>query len=631
MTKKQYSLPGNQLRKSLTLMGRGIAQEKRIYVLAIGVSALFGGLTVLISRVLGWLTDSTLLPILTGTAPAATVWKGAGVLFAVVVALALSIAGRRVFAAMGTFALQAKHREALSKQLVGLPPQWHRQNSTGRLLSNMSSDAEAATTVFNPLPYALGVVVMLGISAVALFSVDLWLALAAMVIIPIMIAANLVFQRYMTPAVTTAQELRGEVAEVAHESFEGATLVKSMGTQDTETQRFTRQTQALRFANVRVGIVRAMFDPVIEALPNIGSLLVLLVGVFRAAGGHLGPGDIVGAAYLLSLLAVPVRSFGWVLADLPRSVIGYDRVAEVVDTVNPLVPGTQELPGDPQSPLSVEFQHVAYSVVEDEGPTHILKDVSFEVPAGSVYALMGKTGSGKTTAVSLISRLADPTAGQVLVAGVDVATVTRQSLSRSVAYVAQTAFIFDDTIRANITLDPDSGSSTFAAPTFTDEQVWQALELAQIADHVRTLEGQLDAKLGERGSNLSGGQRQRLAIARALVRAPQVLILDDATSALDPEVEQAILGGLRRVLNATVIMVAYRAASARMADCVVFLADGEIVDLGPHDQLLASSALYSELALAYDRDQGPSQSGSPRATVGAGKTAAHQQEASNDI
>lgn len=601
-TKTTYGLPGKQVSKSLALLGRGMAQEKRIYVLAIGSSSIFGALTVLLSRVLGWLTDSTLLPILAGTKPANAVWLGAGILFAVVVGLALSIAARRIFAAMGTFALQAKHREALSSQLVTLPPQWHRQNSTGRLLSNVSSDAEAATTVFNPLPYALGVVVMLGISAYALFSVDLWLALAAMAIIPLMIAANVVFQRYMTPAVTLAQELRGEVAEVAHESFEGATLVKAMGAQSIENDRFTEQTQRLRNANVRVGVVRAMFDPVIEALPNIGSLAVLLVGVVRASQGHLGPGDIVGAAYLLSLLAVPVRSFGWVLADLPRSVIGYDRVAQVVDTVSTITPGTQSLTQERHTPLSVTFDHVAYTVIEEDGPVTILDDVSFHIPPGDVIALMGKTGAGKTTAVSLIARLADSTSGQLLLGEQDVKTLSRQALSDSVAFVAQTAFIFDDTVRANITLEDSSSVRTANQSQYTDAQVWEALELAQIAEHVRGLDGGLEAKLGERGSNLSGGQRQRLSIARALIRKPQVLILDDATSALDPEVEQAILQGLRTVLKTTVIMVAYRAASAKMADSVVFLGDGQILAMGSHEQLLATSAPYSELALAYDRE-----------------------------
>lgn len=601
-TKTTYGLPGKQVRKSLALLGRGMAQEKRIYVLAIGSSSIFGALTVLLSRVLGWLTDSTLLPILAGTKPANAVWLGAGILFAVVVGLALSIAARRIFAAMGTFALQAKHREALSAQLVTLPPQWHRQNSTGRLLSNVSSDAEAATTVFNPLPYALGVVVMLGISAYALFSVDLWLALAAMAIIPLMIAANVVFQRYMTPAVTLAQELRGEVAEVAHESFEGATLVKAMGTQSIENDRFTEQTQRLRNANVRVGVVRAMFDPVIEALPNIGSLAVLLVGVVRASQGYLGPGDIVGAAYLLSLLAVPVRSFGWVLADLPRSVIGYDRVAQVVDTVSTITPGTQSLTQERHTPLSVTFDHVAYTVIEEDGPVTILDDVSFHIPPGDVIALMGKTGAGKTTAVSLIARLADSTSGQLLLGEQDVKTLSRQALSDSVAFVAQTAFIFDDTVRANITLEDSSSVRTANQSQYPDAQVWEALELAQIAEHVRGLDGGLEAKLGERGSNLSGGQRQRFSIARALIRKPQVLILDDATSALDPEVEQAILQGLRTVLKTTVIMVAYRAASAKMADSVVFLGDGQILAMGSHEQLLATSAPYSELALAYDRE-----------------------------
>ena len=187
---------------------------------------------------------------------------------------------------------------------------WHRSQPTGQLLAHASSDAEAATGVFNPLPFALGVAVMLVVATVQLFAVDAWLAVAALSVLPLVLAVNVVFQRRMTPAVTVSQQLRGEISDAAHASFEAGLLVKALGTAGREERRFDAVAQELRAANVRAGRVRAYFDPVIELLPSLGTLLVLGVGAWRASTGAVGTGEIVAAAYLLTMLAVPVRAFG---------------------------------------------------------------------------------------------------------------------------------------------------------------------------------------------------------------------------------------------------------------------------------------------------------------------------------
>ncbi|WP_069386947.1 ABC transporter ATP-binding protein [Cellulosimicrobium cellulans] len=579
-------------------MGRGIRDEWRTYVLAIGASAAFGALTVGVSRAVGTVTDEVVVPALAGDEAARDrIWVAGLVLAGIALSLALSVAARRIFAGNGYAALQARHRTAVSRQYLRLPMSWHRAHPAGQLLSNASSDVEAATGVFNPLPFALGVVVMIGVAAVMLFRVDVWLACAALVVIPLAVVVNVVFQRHMSPAVTRAQQLRAEVADVAHESFEAALLVKSLGTEAREERRFAERADTLRAANVRVGVVRAFFDPVIELLPSLGTLLVLGVGTVRLAAGGVEAGDIVTAAYLLTVMAVPVRAFGWVLGELPRGLVGYERISRVIDSGGVLVPGTRPLPGTGRG-LGVRLEGVGLDVRAGARDVTLLDGVDLDLAPGSVVAVVGPTGAGKTTLVSLLARLSDPTRGRVLLDGTDVREVREDELTRQVALVAQQAFVFEDTVRGNVTLTDEGAGGP------DDDQVWEALRLARLDDVVERLPEGLDAPLGERGANLSGGQRQRLAIARALVRRPRLLVLDDATSAVDPRVEQQILAGLRRdgADRPTVVMVAYRMASVALADVVVHVESGRVVDVGTHAELVARDPGYRELATAYARE-----------------------------
>lgn len=594
------ALTGGVARRSAQLMWRGIAAHPRTYVLAIGLSAVFGAATVAVSQVLGAVTDRVVVPALSGDRAAREdVWLAGLVLVAVALVLAVGVAGRRIYAGIGYAQVQADHRRGVTRQYLRLPMSWHRAHPTGQLLSNASADVEAASGVFNPLPFALGVVVMIAVGAVALFAVDPWIAVTALTVLPLAVLANLVFQRYMTPAATRAQQLRAEVADGAHESFEAALLVKSLGTEDREEARFARVADALRGANVQVGQVRAVFDPVIDLLPSLGTLVVLLVGASRAAAGAVETGDIVSAAYLLTLMAVPVRAFGWVLGELPRGLVGYERIARVLDARGELEPGT--VPVDrTSSGAHVRMRGVEVRAGGPAGEQVLLSDVDLDLEPGRTVALVGATGSGKTTLTALLARLRDPSAGAVHLDGVDVRHIPAADLACHVAYVAQHTFVFEDTVRANITLaDPDDPD----APS--DEAVWEALRLARLDGVVRALPEGLDAPLGERGANLSGGQRQRLAIARALVRRPRLLVLDDATSAVDPRVERQILTGLR-TLDAdggpTVLLVAHRMASVLLADEVVHLDAGRVVDRGTHSELMARDPGYRELATAYQQE-----------------------------
>ena len=590
MVDEHAELRGATTREGFAVLGHAIRREPGIFILSTIGSVLFALLTVADAWVLGWSTNHVLIPAFEhGEIDPALLWTVLALFLGVAILRAVGIVARRLGAGVMQFRMQAHTRRAVTRQYLSLPMEWHQRHPTGQLLSNAYSDVEAAWGPIAPLPMALGTVVMMAIAVVQMLFADVVLALVGMLVFPLVVVANLAYQRLASPLMTRAQGLRAQVSEIAHESFDGAMVVKTLGREGEETQRFRERAHELRDVNTRAGAIRAAFDPTLASLPNVGVLVVLAVGVSRVLNGQTDAGDVVTVAYLLTIVSFPIRAIGWLLGEFPRSVVGFRRTRSVLRATGAMRHGNGTLRGaaDHGARLEVDDLHYAY-----DGEATLLDGVSFVVEPGRTVALVGATASGKSTLTSLLTRLVDPDSGRILVDGSDLRDLRKGALAESVALVPQTAFLFDDTVRDNVTLGADT----------SDEEIWAALRAAQADGFVAALGQGLDTRLGERGTSLSGGQRQRISLARALVRRPRLLILDDATSAVDPEVEARILQALRTAgSGATLVVVAYRKATIALADEVLHLQDGRIADRGTHAELLERSPSYAHLVNAYEQ------------------------------
>jgi ATP-binding cassette subfamily B protein len=533
--------------------------------------------------VIAFLTGDGLQEATTSGSREAIWWIAIGILVAGLVR-ALLMMGRRLISGHQALAVEFDMRNGLYAKLQRLSFGFYDRHQTGQLMSRATVDLQAVRFFlgYGLIFFFQHITTVVGVTAV-MYVANWRLALAATAITPLIVIVAYRYSTVSHPILRDVQQKMADVATVAEEGIVGVHVVKSFAQEGSEGRKFAGRSEAVFEQSVRVNRQRAVYVPLLSFLPLIAQAIVLLVGGRMVVNGDLTLGSFIFFNVLVVMLVQPLRMLGMWIGQSQRATASGERIFEVMDEPEEVtdLPDAVELPpGDGR----VRFEHVSFGY-DLERP--VLRDVDLELEPGRTVALIGHTGSGKTTLATLVPRFYDPAAGRVTVDGLDVREAKLVSLRRQIGIVAQDPFLFSDTVRENI---------AFGRPNASLDEVEEAARLAQAHDFVAALPEGYDTVIGERGITLSGGQRQRIAIARALLLDPRILILDDATASVDATTEAKIRLGLRQAMkNRTTIIIAHRLSTLALADELVVLDRGRIVARGTHEDLIHRSPVYREI------------------------------------
>ncbi len=521
-------------------------------------------------------------------------------LWASLVAVAGVLAGtftalRRFYAFREARWTETRLRERLFSHIMSLHIGYHDRSQTGQLMSRSSSDLTQIQAFVVMIPITLSNLAMIAAVAVILFATDPWLALVALAPLPLVNIAGRKFSEAIHPAVLAVQAEQAELATVVEESVGGVRVIKGFGAESVQGAKLRKEADDIQRESVKAARIRAKYLPAIDLLPQLGLIAVLGFGGMQVINGDLTLGQLVQFNFYVALLVAPLRMLGMTIAWGQRAAVALQRVnevleisPEVVDPTNPV-----DLPHGP-AVGAVRFDRVEFGY---DPELAVLSGFDLSLAAGESVAIVGATGSGKSTVARLLVRFYDVDGGSVSIDGVDVRDLTVHDVRRAVGIVFEDTLLFHDSVAANI---------AFAEPEATEDQIERAARLAGAHDFIMGLPDAYDSVLGERGFSLSGGQRQRIAIARAILADPRILVLDDATSAVDPSKEHEIRAAMTTVMKGrTTIVIAHRPGTIALADTVVLLDEGRVVASGTHERLLIDEPRYRDVLAAMEHDAEP--------------------------
>ena len=571
------------------LVFRSIKAHPLPHIIGISAGNLFSLVVVGFTIVLGRVTDEVIIPGLDGGGVEGRTILGGFVAIVIVGFIrGFSVMLRRFFNFTAVEKTKRTWRLGIIDNLLDAPRAHYWSRSTGELLARVDTDVETATSVLMPLAFSISVISLILVSLISLLIIHPLFFVVALLLFPVLAVLQRFFVRAVEDPARKAQALIGEVSEIAHESLDGIMVVKTIGRQNQELDRLIKSSERLREERLRIGWQRSVFSPLLYHLPNFGILILLMVGALLVDNGSATVGETVQAMALFMILTLPVQILGFMFQEMPRSVVAMDRIDEIfsIDKVE------YRKDGEVGKPVDVIFNKVGFSYPNENDQQvrqTVLEDFSEKINEGESVALVGATGSGKSTLVMLMSGLIEPTSGNITLGNANVGELGPDFVSDHIASVFQETFLFASSLRENLTLDAD----------VSDSDIYSALQVASAQDFVSELPQGIETIIGERGVTLSGGQRQRIAIARALLRKPSVLVLDDATSAVDPKVEAEILQNMKKETNCSLLVIAHRLATIRLAERVIFIDNGRVFASGSHDELLKIDD-YANLVSAYE-------------------------------